>query len=115
MMDTLLVFIEPLTRLIVIGIGIVLFFIFIAHPLLNYFLVNHEIERRKRLLEEMPLIDDPLEVEPSQLGRQPEAALDDRQIPNVGRRSAKDTLDRLAEGNPEKAGELIKQWINKDS
>jgi hypothetical protein len=51
-MDTFLEFINPFIPFIINGLLIVLVFVFVVKPLLNYFIVNREIEHRKKLARE---------------------------------------------------------------
>jgi flagellar biosynthesis/type III secretory pathway M-ring protein FliF/YscJ len=108
-MESFLEFFEPLTRLLSTVIGIILFFIFVVRPLLNYLMLNHEIEHLKKRQAEMMTAEFAGE---SAEGHDDEIAAEEY-VP--GRRaSTQDALGRLAASDPEKAGELVKKWINND-
>jgi hypothetical protein len=51
-MDRVLDFLTPFFPLMINGFLIVLVFVFVVKPLLNYFIVNREIEHRKKLSRE---------------------------------------------------------------
>ena len=96
---------------------VVLFFLFIVRPLLNYFIVKREIAHQKRVSEEAIESEDPPVVarEEGSVGvADAMEAADDLPSGAVSRRrlSDLDTLNRLAASDPEKAGELVKQWVN---
>ena len=104
-----------LARLICTVVVIVLFFLFIVRPLLDYFIMSREIERRKRDLEEMPEEEGlPLDFRPSRGGGEEGAKAPPSPSPRSGL-SEQEKLSRLAASDPEKAGELVKQWVNSDS
>ncbi len=115
-MESLLRFLEPLTRLISTAALIVLFFLFIVRPLLKYLIVNREIEHRKKLIEERYSADSP----PPYGGTDDNNGIGDEEkiaADTVGQRtrtSDKDALNRLASGDPDKAGELVKKWVNSE-
>ena len=114
-MESLLELLEPLTRLICTAVAIVLFFLFVVQPLLKYLIVNREIERRKKQNEEM------LTVNSLHDGGSDDDS-GEKEIPAAGAvgqglrasESEKDTLDRLAASDPDKAGNLVKKWVNND-
>ena len=110
-----------LARLFSTIVVIVLFFLYIVRPLLDYLIANREIERSKRLYEEIP---DDL-APPVEMGvvrgrgdgaEEADAMTDDHPAPRPGGRlTDQDKLSRLAASDPDKAGELVKQWVNNDS
>jgi len=51
-MDEILEFLHPIVWLFAKGVLIVLIFAFVVKPLLNYFIINREIENRKKLARE---------------------------------------------------------------
>lgn len=93
---------------------IVLFFLFVVRPLLNYFIVNHEIEHCKKLNEELLPGDFPAEeaVEGDHEDKVATVAPEPRHDGKLS--DQQDTLQRLATGDPDRAGELVKQWVNRD-
>ena len=112
-MESVLEVLEPLTRLICTAIVIVLFFLFIVQPLLKYFIVNREIEHHKKLNERMVPADSELDESAGDDGVGQEIMAED----TVGfekRSSERETLNRLATSDPDKAGELVKKWVNSD-
>ena len=48
-MDSLLAFLTPFVSFIVTIILIIFVFVFVINPILNYFILNREIENRKKL------------------------------------------------------------------
>ena len=111
-MEGLLEFLEPLLWLISSVVAIILFFLFVVQPLLRYLFVNYEIERHKKRNAEvmgMDLVGESGEdLDPTHT----QAAADEA-LPGP-RGSAKETISRLAESDPEKAGDLVKQWVHND-
>jgi len=107
-----------LVRLISTIAVIILIFLFVVRPLLDYLIASREIEHRKRLNEEMPE-DEPPPVD-LEMGRGGGEAAGSRaddlpvQRPGGGL-SDKEKLSRLAASDPEKAGDLVRQWVNNDS
>lgn len=112
-MESLLEFLEPLTRLISTIVVIALFFLFVVRPLLNYLLVNDEIERRKKLNEEMMTTDFASTTEESH-HHEDEKKIVEPETFHSARPSEKDAIDRLAASDPERAGELVKKWIHSE-
>jgi len=112
-MESLFEFLEPLTRLISTAVVIVLFFLFIVHPLLNYLFVNHQIEHRKKRNEEVMGTDFATDLEESHRDEEGKG-VDEGETFLSARASEKDAIGRLATSDPEKAGELVKKWLNSD-
>ena len=109
-MESLLDFLVPLIRLLSTIVVVGLFFLFMVRPLLNYFFVNYEIEHRKRqaaAMMEAELANDSEESPPDGAELSTEET-DSLQNP---RASVKGEIERLAASDPERAGELVKQWI----
>jgi flagellar biosynthesis/type III secretory pathway M-ring protein FliF/YscJ len=106
-----------LARLLSSVVVIVLFFMFIVRPLLDYFIVNREIEQRKRLheelLEDVPPVDLPKFRDVVDGGSAPIGDIPEPQARAKG--SDMETLTRLASSDPDKASDLVKQWVNSDS
>lgn len=111
-MDSLLEFLEPLLWLISTVVAIVLFFLFVVRPLLNYLVVNYEIERHKKRNEEMMDVDLVSGREGNfQAAAEKKADGEPLHSPKA---SEKDAIGRLAASDPEKAGELVKKWIHNE-
>ena len=51
-MESILAFLEPFISLIVTGLLIILVFLFVVKPTLNYIIVNRDIENQKKLARE---------------------------------------------------------------
>lgn len=112
-MERLLDFLEPLTRLLCTVAFIVLFFLFVARPLLHYLFVNFEIEQRKRRMEAMmETHSSSFSGENMPVGEE-EKRLEGDPLPRQTT-GASDELGRLAASDPAKAEELIKKWANSD-
>ena len=111
-MESLLKFLEPLAQLISTAVVIVLFFLFIVRPLLKYLIVNHEIEHRKKLNEEMLAVDSLLDPANDDSGEEEKLAANT--IGQSRGASEKETLNRLAASDPDKAGDLVRKWVNSD-
>jgi len=112
-MESSLEFLEPLTRLISTVVVIVLFFLFIVRPLLNYLFVNYQIEHRKKRNEEMMGADFASDLEESHHDEEGKK-IQDGETSQGARASGKDAIGRLAASDPGKAGELVKKWLNSD-
>jgi|GEM_PF-5541629 len=110
-MDNLLALLVPLVRLISTLIGVILFFLYLVRPLLNYLLANHEIERQKK--ENAAILEAFLNNEAE---NHPPGSQDG--LPGDQSRGkkppGKETMARLASSDPEKAGDLVKKWIHSD-
>ena len=110
-MEDLLAFLEPLIRLISTVVGIILFFLYLVRPLLNYLLANHEIERQKRQNAEIleAFLSDEAENRPPE-GQ--DSLPEDH--PQQKKSPGKETMNRLASSDPDKAGDLVKKWIHSE-
>ncbi|MDD5758398.1 MAG: hypothetical protein PHI06_04880 [Desulfobulbaceae bacterium] len=112
-MESLLDFLEPLTWLLCTVALIILFFLFVARPLLHYLFAHFEIRQRKRRMEAI------IEAHPSSLTGENQAAseeekrVEDDPVPRQ-KTGVNDELARLAASDPAKAGELVKKWASSD-
>ena len=111
-MESLLEFLEPLTRLISTIVVIVLFFLCIVRPLLNYLFVSYDIERRKECIAESMAAASADELEGSPVGEERQG--DESVTFGNARASEKDTISRLAASDPAKASEMVKKWVHSD-
>lgn len=113
MMESLLELLESLTQLISTVVVIVLFFLFVVCPFLKYLFVNYEIESRKKHNEERLAGD--LTNGLGEIHKDvQEIKIAERKTFQSTRVSEKDAIGRLAASDPEKAGELVKKWINSE-
>lgn len=105
-------FFDLLTLLaqLIIGLAIIaLLLVGIVRPLFTYFAANQEIKHHKRHGDGIPIADSIPD-----LHKNPH---DERTFEDTGyhaRSSKKELLDRLAASDPEKAGNLIKKWLNEE-
>ncbi len=109
-MESLLDLLAPLARLISIIVIIVLFFMCIVRPLLKYLSVNHAIEHRKRHDKGISIVAPAPGPDLIMESHHDDVALGDND--HGPRLSKKDMLNRLAASDPEKAGNLVKKWLN---
>lgn len=112
-MENLLEFLEPLIRLISTVVVVVLFFLFIVRPLLNYLFVNYDIERRKKRLEESMEAGSADDLEGSDLAGEEREGEESAGF-RTARASERDAIDRLAASDPAKASEMVKKWVHSD-
>jgi len=98
-----------LAQLIISLAIIALLLMGLVRPLFKYLAANQEIKHHKRHGDSMPIADSVPDVY--------ETPHDDRTSVDTGhstRSSKKELLDRLAASDPEKAGNLIKKWLNEE-
>lgn len=103
-------FVDLLVSLAQLSITIIilaLLFIFVVRPLLKHLSVNHEIEHRKRPGDALQNV----EPDPDLLASHHDDIIFGDTV-HRPRSSKKEMLDRLAASDPEKAGNLIKKWLN---
>lgn len=110
-MEDLLALLAPLVRLISTLVGVILFFLYLVRPLLNYLLANHEIERQKK--ENAAILEAFLNDEAEDHPPGDQTGLPGDQ-PQGRKPPGKETMTRLASSDPEKAGDLVKKWIHSD-
>lgn len=115
-MDNLFHLLVPLIRLVSSIAVVILFFLFVVRPLINYFITNREIEHRKRIYD-----DGTTERNESQgeFVRRRNGTEEDETEPAeevIQSRDKKlsdlETLNRLSASDPEKASDLVKKWVN---
>ena len=96
----------PVTYLVLI----ILFFAFVVRPFFTY-LFSHERLKAQKILQE----SEEEEIDDNDI---PDVHEDDGIYVDLGKKADKnldqETLNKLAEGNPEKAGDLVKHWLKKD-
>jgi len=108
----------PLIRLVSYSALVIVFFVFIVRPLLNYIIVEREIERRKRLNQEMAAQVAVVTSSRPSLSHQEESEpLLEEEEAEVGsaKMTDKQTLSRLALSDSDKAADLVRQWVHTDS
>ncbi len=120
-MEGLATFLGLITRLFCSLAGVVLFFLFVARPLLHYLLVNRQIEQQKRragqeanaMMSQQPAAS----ASTGAANSQDNGADLDSTTPTPERRpgnGARETLARLTDSSPDKAEELIKKWARSE-
>ncbi len=131
--DQLLRLLEPLLRLMIYGTMVCIVFAFLVRPLFQYLLLNKEIEAKKRLAAEARAleearnkamdstdddiddIDDLTDIADDPVIGSAGAAPQDAAMDTASQTAApgkQEMLSRLAESDPEKAGQLVKNWVN---
>lgn len=118
-MEGLLELLVPIVRLISSVVLVILFFIFIVRPLLNYFIVNNEIEHRKKinvsLKPEFTFESNRSSESSREEGDMPP---EDETIENASQSmegNKQRELNTLASNNTDKAVDLVKHWVNSES
>ncbi len=104
-------------RLFSTVVVIVLFFMFIVRPLLDYFIASREIKHHKHLREELLVDEEEINI-PVDLPVGREVNTPEEELPPPKKRikdADMETLTRLAASDPDKASDLVKQWVNSDS
>lgn len=120
-MESTIILLGSLTRLLCTLGVIILFFLFVVRPLFNYLVVNREIEQRKReskaLTEDEPVEFSGEDSAASAIDNAPRGLDDDEEAlaPARGQGlSDREALGRLAGSTPDKAGDLIKKWVHSE-
>lgn len=117
-MEGMLDLLVPLTRLCSYSVLVVVFFVFIVRPLLNYIIVNREIEQRKKLNEKMASnVASPPGQSTSHGASEENVVLpeDDSTDSGIVKGPGQQALNRLASSDADKAVDLVKQWVHGDS
>lgn len=119
-METFHELLVTLARLLSTVVVIILFFMFIVRPLLDYFITSREIEQRKKLHDDFGDEDDgpplDLSVGRADAGGGDNSPAEEFTVPqSKPKASDMEALSRLAASDPDKASDLVKQWVNSDS
>lgn len=117
-MEELLDLLIPLFNLVSIAVLIVLFFVFIVHPLLNYLIINREIERNKEINDEIT------KAYSLRINTTSDSSEDTFSLPKVegvdagiGNMSDERSqqLNNSNSSDTDKAVDMVKQWVHTDS
>ncbi len=119
LLDTLIVMTDAVAMPITIGVVVFLFLFFVVRPYLNLLakkkktdaLAAVEKARRKRELHDYPEILP--EQDKSEKSEQ-SIRMDEQPHPNPSAMAAQEKISKLAESNPERAGDLVKEWLKND-
>lgn len=113
-MEGLVELFVPIMQLFSTAVLVILFFMFIVRPLLNYFIVNREIEQRKKINEGL--------IQESAAAINASSELSEKSILPPEENGTRNTsggeqqvLNSLASDDTGKAVDLVKQWVNTDS
>lgn len=103
----------PLIHLLITVAVIIIIFMFLVKPFFNYLIINRQIEQRKKVN---------LEIHEAKKAAQKKYdddenvvnAVTDYEKKSIFKTKDQETISKLAESNPDKAGELVKKWLHTD-
>lgn len=103
----------PLIHLLITISVIVIIFLFLVKPFFNYLIINRQIEQRKKVN---------FEIHEAKIASRKKYDEDENVInaavdhdkKSILKTKDQEAISKLADSNPDKAGELVKKWLHTD-